>query len=66
VVTRESEDVVATIVDFVQKEHVGLLVVGQPTRRGIVGRVKPGIVSQVIERMQGFNVFVVNLADERH
>jgi len=66
VVTRESEDVVGTIVDFVQKEHVGLLVVGQPTRRGIVGRVKPGIVSQVIEQMRGFNVFVVDLADERH
>jgi two-component system sensor histidine kinase KdpD len=63
VVTRESEDVIGTIIDFVQKEHVGLLVVGQPTRRGFLGRVNPGIVSQVIERMQGFNVFVVELTE---
>jgi K+-sensing histidine kinase KdpD len=61
VVTRESEDVVATIVDFVQKEHVGLLVLGQPTRRGLFGRLNPGIVSQVIEQMRGFNVFVADL-----
>jgi two-component system, OmpR family, sensor histidine kinase KdpD len=65
VVTRESEDVVGTIIDFVQKEHVGLLVLGQPTRRGMFGRLNPGIVSQVIEQMRGFNVFVVDLADER-
>lgn len=46
-----------------QKEHVGLLVVGQPTRRGFFGRVNPGIVSQVIDRMQGFDVFVVELSE---
>ena len=61
VVTRESEDVVATILDFVKKEHVGLLVLGQPTRRGVFGRLNPGIVSQVIEQMRGFDVFVVDL-----
>jgi two-component system sensor histidine kinase KdpD len=63
VVTRESEDVVGTIVDFVQKEHIGLLVLGQPTRRGFLGRVKPGIVSQLIERMRSFDVFVVEMSD---
>ena len=65
VVTRESEDVVGTIVDFAQKEHVGLLVLGQPTRRGLAGRVSPGIVSQIMDRMRGFNIFVVDLAEER-
>jgi two-component system, OmpR family, sensor histidine kinase KdpD len=64
VVTRESEDVVGTIIDFVQKEHVGLLVLGQPTRRGLAGRVRPGIVSNVMERMKGFDVFVVELDSE--
>ncbi len=64
VVTRESEDVVGTILDFVQKEQIGLLVLGRPTRRGIVGRLRPGIVSQVLERMQGVNVFVVELSQE--
>jgi two-component system sensor histidine kinase KdpD len=65
VVTRESEDVIGTIVDFVQKEHVGLLVLGQPTRRGIAARVRPGIVNRIIERMDGFNVFVVELDEQR-
>jgi len=64
VVTRESEDVVATILDFVQKEHIGLLVLGRPTRRGLLGRVSPGIVSQVIERARGVDVFVVDVEEE--
>jgi K+-sensing histidine kinase KdpD len=34
VVTQESEDVVGTVIDFANKEHIGLLVVGQPSRRG--------------------------------
>lgn len=61
VITRESEDIVGTVVDFVQKEHVGLLVLGQPTRHGAFGRMFPGIVDRIIERMQGFDVFVVQL-----
>jgi two-component system, OmpR family, sensor histidine kinase KdpD len=61
VVTRESEDVVGTIADFVQKEHIGLLVLGQPNRRGLFGRLNPGIVSQLIERMRSFDVFVVEV-----
>ncbi|HEY6844282.1 MAG TPA: hypothetical protein VI391_08950 [Thermoanaerobaculia bacterium] len=64
VVTRESEDVVATILDFVEKEHIGLLVLGQPTRKGVFGRVNPGIVGLLIERMRGFDVFVVDLASD--
>jgi two-component system sensor histidine kinase KdpD len=64
VVTQESEDVVGTVLDFASKEHIGLLVVGQPTRRGILGRVNPGIVDNLIERMKGFDVFVVELPAE--
>jgi two-component system sensor histidine kinase KdpD len=61
VVTQESEDVVGTVLDFATKEHIGLLVLGQPTRRGILGRMSPGIVNHIIERMKGFDVFVVEL-----
>jgi two-component system sensor histidine kinase KdpD len=64
VVTQESEDVVGTVLEFAQKEHVGLLVLGQPSRRGILGRVNPGIVDNLIERMKGFDVFVVELSEE--
>jgi two-component system sensor histidine kinase KdpD len=64
VVTEESEDVVSTILDFVKKEHIGMLVLGQPSRRGIVGRINPGIVDNLIERMRGFDVFVVELDAE--
>ncbi|HEY8180862.1 MAG TPA: hypothetical protein VII32_01385 [Thermoanaerobaculia bacterium] len=63
VVTQESEDVVGTVLEFAQKEHVGLLVLGQPSRRGILGRVNPGIVDNIIERMRGFDVFVVELSE---
>jgi len=63
VVTRESEDVVGTIVEFAKKEKIGLLVVGQPARRGLFARVRPGIVSHIIDRMRGFDVFVVEIAD---
>jgi two-component system sensor histidine kinase KdpD len=61
VVTQESEDVVGTVLDFATKEHIGLLVLGQPTRRGILGRMSPGIVDNIIERMKDFDVFVVEL-----
>ena len=63
VITRESEDVVGTIVDFAQREKIGLLVLGQPGRRGVLGRVNPGIVSRVIERMRNFDVFVVEISE---
>lgn len=65
VVTEESEDIVATVADFVRKEHIGLLVLGQPRRRGIAARFSPGIVDRIIERMHGFDILVVELEEER-
>jgi two-component system sensor histidine kinase KdpD len=59
VVFKESEDIVGTIIDFAREEKIGLLVLGQPTRRGIVGRISPGIVIQTLERMAGFDILVV-------
>ena len=63
VVTQESEDVVGSILDFVKKEHIGLLVLGQPTRRGILGRVNPGIVNNIMEGMHEFDIVVVELPE---
>ena len=59
VVFKESEDIVGTIIDFAREEKIGLLVVGQPRRRGLVGRISPGIVIQTLERMAGFDILVV-------
>jgi len=59
VVFRESEDIVSTIVEFAREERVGLLVLGQPTRRGVFGRLSPGIVIQTLEQMAGFDILIV-------
>jgi two-component system sensor histidine kinase KdpD len=66
VVFRESEDIVQTIMDFVHSESIGLLVVGQPSRRGLIGRVSPGIVTRLVDRMKGFNIIVVEEDSSEH
>jgi len=55
----ENVQLAMSLGDFGRKEHIGLLVIGQPTRRGVFGRMNPGIVSQIIDQMRGFDVFVV-------
>jgi two-component system sensor histidine kinase KdpD len=64
VVFKESEDVVSTIIDFAKEERIGLLVLGQPTRRGLAGRVSPGIVIQTLERMAGFDILIVEREEQ--
>ena len=48
VIIRESEDIVGTILDVVTSEKVSLLVVGAPRRRGLLGRIAPGIVTRLL------------------
>lgn len=62
VVFKESEDVIGTICDFLRSEKIGLLVVGQPTRRGLAARLSPGIVNLILERMSGFDILVVEVS----
>jgi two-component system, OmpR family, sensor histidine kinase KdpD len=62
VVFKESEDVVGTICDFLRSEKIGLLVVGQPTRRGLSARLSPGIVNLILERMRDFDILVVEVS----
>ncbi len=64
VVTKESEDVVGTVLDFVKQERIGTLVLGAPTRRGIAARVMPGIVAQITERMEDFDLVIARVAAE--
>ncbi|HYM61672.1 MAG TPA: histidine kinase [Thermoanaerobaculia bacterium] len=60
VVFKESEDVVATILDFVHTEGISVLVVGRPSRRGLIARVMPGIVQRLQESAEGFDVLVAD------
>ena len=57
VVFKESEDIIGTICDFLRSEKIGLLVVGQPTRRGLAARLSPGIVNLILDPKSGFRNF---------
>lgn len=59
VVIREAEDVVQTIVDIIREEGVSLLVVGRPSRHGLLGRMSPGIVQRLQER-KGFDLLIAD------
>ena len=60
VVIRESEDVVQTILQFVEQEKVSLLVVGRPSHRGVLAKVSPGIV-QKLQEATGFDLLVTDV-----
>jgi len=64
VVTRESEDVVAALLDFVRSERITILVVGRPTRHGMVSRFVPSAVHKLLDRGRGFDLVIVDLSDE--
>lgn len=61
VVTRESEDVAAAICDFARESRINLLVVGRPTRSGLVSRFVPSTVHKLLERGEGFDLVIVDL-----
>lgn len=64
VVYRESEDVAGAILEFVRSEGVKTLLLGRPTRTGLLGRVAPGIVSRVVESAEGIDVVVADINPE--
>ena len=61
VITRESEDVVGALLDFVHSEGITVLVVGRPTRHGLVSRIAPSTVHELLERGRGFDIVIVDL-----
>lgn len=61
VVTRESEDVVGTILDFLRTEHISLLLVGRPmVHRGLIRRFVPSTLDRLIDRASGVDFFIVD------
>jgi two-component system sensor histidine kinase KdpD len=64
VVYRESEDVAGAILSFVRSEGVKVLVVGRPHRRGLLGRLAPGVVPRVLEDAGGIDVLVADVGEE--
>ena len=68
VVTRESEDIAGAIRDFASEEHINVLIVGKPTRHGLVSRFVPSVVHRLMEGLGGrFIIKIKNtaIADER-
>jgi two-component system sensor histidine kinase KdpD len=67
VVTRESEDVAGAICAFAKEERINLLVVGKPTRSGLLARFVPSIVHQLLDRGRGFDLVIIDTAtDDTH
>ncbi len=64
VVYRESEDVAGAILTFIRSEGVKVLVLGRPHRRGLLGRLAPGVVPRVLEDAGGIDVLVADVGDE--
>jgi len=61
VVTRESEDVAGALLDFVKSEGITILVVGRPTRSGLVSRIVPSTVHRLLELGRGFDIVIVDI-----
>jgi two-component system, OmpR family, sensor histidine kinase KdpD len=61
VVTRESEDVVGALLDFVKSEGITMLVVGRPTRHSLVSRFVPSTVHKLLDLGRGFDIVIVDL-----
>jgi two-component system sensor histidine kinase KdpD len=61
VVTREAEDVAGALLEFVQSEGITMLVVGRPTRSGLVSRIAPSVVHRLLERGRGFDIVIVDV-----
>lgn len=61
VVTRESEDVAGALLDFVKSEGITILVVGKPTRAGLVSRFAPSTVHKLLNEAHGFDLVIVDI-----
>lgn len=61
IVTRESEDVAGALLDFVKSEGITILVVGRPTRHGLVSRVVPSTAHRLLDGGRGFDLVIVDV-----
>jgi two-component system sensor histidine kinase KdpD len=62
VVTRESEDVAGALCAFASESRINLLVVGKPRRPGLMSRLRPSIVRQLLDRGCGFDLVIIDTA----
>lgn len=62
VVTRESEDIAGALLEFVASERITILVVGRPTRHGLVSRFAPSVVHKLLDRGRGFDLVIIDTA----
>jgi two-component system sensor histidine kinase KdpD len=62
VVTRESEDIAGALLEFVASERITTLVVGRPTRHGLVGRFAPSVVHKLLDRARRFDLVIIDTA----
>ncbi len=60
VVVREAEDVASEVLRFVKEENVAVLIVGPPSRRGLLARLFPGTVDRLLSRADGFDLLVAD------
>ena len=64
VVIRESEDIVSTLLEIIRQERISLLVVGRASRRGVIGRISPGLVQQ-LQEAKGFDLLIADFDVEK-
>jgi len=62
VVTRESEDVAGALCAFAKEARINLLVVGKPTRPGLLSRFVPSIVHKLLDNGGGFDLVIIDTA----
>jgi two-component system sensor histidine kinase KdpD len=60
VVTRESDDVVGALLDFVKAERITILVVGRPTRSALRSRFAPSVVHRLLAEGRQFDLVVID------
>ncbi|MGZ5433914.1 MAG: universal stress protein, partial [Thermoanaerobaculia bacterium] len=64
VVTRESEDIAGALLEFVASERITILVVGRPTRHGLMSRFAPSVVHKLLDRGRQFDLVIVDTASD--
>lgn len=55
----EGEDVAQTLLALATREQIDVLILGAPTRSGLLRRFRPGIVDRVVRATRTFDVVVV-------
>jgi K+-sensing histidine kinase KdpD len=56
--------VVGEILRFVREEGVRVLIIGRPSRKGLLGRFVPGIVSRLLVEADGIDLVVADVSRE--